>query len=351
MSEYAAGPVRNLARAQDDDNPALRPRLLEEFIGQKEAVKNLSIFLTAARKRGDVLDHVLLYGPPGLGKTTIAQIISVEMGTNLKTVSGPALTRVGELAAILSSLEQGDVLFIDEIHRLPPAVEELLYSAMEDYAIDLVVGEGHQARSVRLGLSRFTLVGATTRAGALSKPFHDRFGIPLAMQYYSPEELTKIVTRASGLLGIPIELDGAVEIARRARGTPRIAGRLLRRVRDFADVDDASSITAGLADHGLRELNIDEHGLDALDRRYLSRIADFHNGGPVGVETLAAALGESRENLEDVVEPYLLQAGFLMRTSRGRMLPVPVSAPALSAAQAQASAINGELDLGEPSMR
>jgi len=308
------------ARRSEDADAALRPKSLDEFVGQQAARDNLRVFIEAARQRGDALDHVLFFGPPGLGKTTLAQIIAKEMGAGFRATSGPVIAKSGDLAALLTNLEDGDVLFIDEIHRLQPAVEEVLYPAMEDRALDLMIGEGPSARSVRIDLPRFTLVGATTRQGLITTPLRDRFGIPIRLQFYTVEELEKVVSRAAGLLGLPIAADGAVEIARRARGTPRIAGRLLRRVRDFAHVLGAATVDAKVADQALNRLEVDALGLDAMDRRYLHMIADIYRGGPVGVETLAAGLSEPRDTIEDVIEPYLIQLGLIARTARGRCL-------------------------------
>ncbi|GGE87810.1 Holliday junction branch migration DNA helicase RuvB [Sphingomonas prati] len=308
------------ARRPEDVDAALRPKTLDDFVGQKAARENLRVFVSAAKARGDVLDHVLFFGPPGLGKTTLAQIVAREMGVGFRATSGPVIAKSGDLAALLTNLEDGDVLFIDEIHRLNPAVEEVLYPAMEDRALDLMIGEGPSARSVRIDLPRFTLVGATTRQGLLTTPLRDRFGIPIRLQFYSVEELERVVTRAAGLLGMAISADGAVEIARRARGTPRIAGRLLRRVRDFADVAGAAVVDAKVADGALTRLEVDSLGLDAMDRRYLLMIADIYRGGPVGVETLAAGLSEPRDTIEEVIEPYLIQLGLVARTARGRCL-------------------------------
>lgn len=308
------------ARRPEDVDAALRPRHLDEFVGQKAARENLRVFIEAARARGEALDHVLFFGPPGLGKTTLAQIIAREMGTGFRATSGPVIARSGDLAALLTNLEDGDVLFIDEIHRLAPAVEEVLYPAMEDRALDLMIGEGPSARSVRIDLPRFTLVGATTRQGLLTTPLRDRFGIPVRLQFYTVEELTRVVTRAAGLLGLAIAPDGATEVARRSRGTPRIAGRLLRRVRDFADVAGAPAVDADVADRALNRMEVDRLGLDAMDRRYLTMIADIYRGGPVGVETLAAGLSEPRDTIEEVIEPYLIQIGMVARTARGRCL-------------------------------
>lgn len=308
------------ARRPEDVDAALRPRSLDDFVGQQAARENLRVFIEAARGRGDALDHVLFFGPPGLGKTTLAQIIAREMGVGFRATSGPVIAKSGDLAALLTNLEDGDVLFIDEIHRLQPAVEEVLYPAMEDRALDLMIGEGPSARSVRIELPRFTLVGATTRQGLLTTPLRDRFGIPVRLQFYTVEELTRVVSRAAGLLELGIAADGAAEIARRARGTPRIAGRLLRRVRDFANVAGVAVVDAGVADRALNRLEVDALGLDAMDRRYLTMIADIYRGGPVGVETLAAGLSEPRDTIEEVIEPYLIQLGLVARTARGRVL-------------------------------
>ncbi|WP_448501402.1 Holliday junction branch migration DNA helicase RuvB [Sphingomonas sp.] len=307
-------------RKPEDVDAALRPKRLEEFVGQRAARDNLRVFIEAARGRGEALDHVLFFGPPGLGKTTLAQIVAREMGVGFRATSGPVIAKSGDLAALLTNLEDGDVLFIDEIHRLNPAVEEVLYPAMEDRALDLMIGEGPSARSVRIDLPRFTLVGATTRQGLLTTPLRDRFGIPVRLQFYTIDELERVVTRAAGLLGLGIAADGAREVAKRSRGTPRIAGRLLRRVRDFADVAGASVVDATVADAALNRLEVDALGLDAMDRRYLTMIADVYRGGPVGVETLAAGLSEPRDTVEEVIEPYLIQIGMIARTARGRCL-------------------------------
>jgi Holliday junction DNA helicase RuvB len=315
--------VSSARQMEDAAEASLRPQTLAEFIGQKASRENLAIFIQAARGRGEALDHVLLHGPPGLGKTTLAQIVARELGVGFRATSGPVIARAGDLAAILTNLQPRDVLFIDEIHRLQPAIEEVLYPAMEDFQLDLIIGEGPAARSVRIDLPPFTLVGATTRAGLLATPLRDRFGIPLRLVFYTPEELRLIVTRGARLLGITLTDDGAEEIARRSRGTPRIAGRLLRRVRDFAAVAGDATVDRKIADAALTRLEVDRLGLDAMDRRYLRRIADHHGGGPVGVETLAAALAEARDTLEDVVEPYLIQEGLILRTSRGRMMGDP----------------------------
>jgi Holliday junction DNA helicase RuvB len=320
MSALTTDRVLTPARRPDDVDAALRPKSLDEFVGQRAARENLRVFIDAARSRGDALDHVLFFGPPGLGKTTLAQIVAREMGVGFRATSGPVIAKSGDLAALLTNLEDGDVLFIDEIHRLQPAVEEVLYPAMEDRALDLMIGEGPSARSVRIDLPRFTLVGATTRQGLLTTPLRDRFGIPLRLQFYSVDELERVVTRAAGLLDLPVSADGAREVARRARGTPRIAGRLLRRVRDFANVAGVAVVDAGAADAALNRLEVDALGLDAMDRRYLTMIADIYKGGPVGVETLAAGLSEPRDTIEEVIEPYLIQLGLVARTARGRCL-------------------------------
>jgi Holliday junction DNA helicase RuvB len=308
---------------EDFQDTALRPQTLAEFTGQQASRENLKIFIAAAKARGEALDHVLLHGPPGLGKTTLAQIVARELGVGFRATSGPVIQKSGDLAAILTNLQPRDVLFIDEIHRLQPAIEEILYPAMEDYQLDLIIGEGPGARTVRIDLPPFTLVGATTRSGLLATPLRDRFGIPLRLIFYTVPELTKIVARLAEKLAMNLTPEGATEIARRARGTPRIAGRLTRRIRDFAAVAGASLIDKAAADAALTRLDVDHLGLDAMDRRYLKRLAEHHGGGPVGVETLAAALAEARDTLEDVVEPYLIQEGFLVRTSRGRMLGDP----------------------------
>ena len=304
----------------DDPDASVRPLSLGDFTGQEAARKNLKVFIEAARTRGEALDHVLLVGPPGLGKTTLAQIVARELGVNFRSTSGPVIAKAGDLAAQLTGLEERDVLFIDEIHRLNPAVEEILYPAMEDFQLDLIIGQGPAARSVKIDLARFTLVGATTRAGLLTTPLRDRFGIPIRLNFYTVPELELIVRRGARVFDIGIAADGANEIARRARGTPRIAGRLLRRVRDFALVDGAPTITRAIADNALKLLDVDQMGLDGMDRRYLDIIALSFGGGPVGVETIAAALSEPRDAIEDIIEPYLIQLGFLQRTPRGRLL-------------------------------
>ncbi|MGX0976727.1 Holliday junction DNA helicase RuvB [Roseovarius sp. MBR-51] len=311
--------LRGAALPEDQDR-SLRPQALSEFIGQKEARANLAVFIQSARQRGDAMDHTLFHGPPGLGKTTLAQIMARELGVGFRMTSGPVLAKAGDLAAILTNLERNDVLFIDEIHRLNPAVEEVLYPAMEDFELDLVIGEGPAARTVRIELQPFTLVGATTRLGLLTTPLRDRFGIPTRLQFYEIDELHEIVTRNAKLLNIPTDTDGAREIARRARGTPRIAGRLLRRVVDFAVVEGGGVISRALADSSLTRLGVDHLGLDGADRRYLRLIAEAYQGGPVGIETISAALSESRDALEEVIEPFLLQQGLIQRTPRGRML-------------------------------
>ena len=305
-------------RREDEGEVSLRPRRLTEYIGQEKAKENLSVFIDAAKLRNEPLDHVLLHGPPGLGKTTLSGIIANEMGVNIRITSGPAIEKPGDLAALLTNLSENDILFVDEIHRLNRSVEEILYPAMEDFAIDIIIGKGPSANSIRLDLPRFTLIGATTRAGQLSAPLRDRFGVILRLELYSPQELTQIVTRSASILEVPIEEAGAGEIARRARGTPRIANRLLRRVRDFAQVRAGGVITQGVADRALTALEVDHLGLDAVDRRMLRSIITHYAGGPVGLETLAATVGEEAVTLEDVYEPYLMQIGFLTRTPRGR---------------------------------
>lgn len=307
-------------RKAEDVDAALRPKTLAEFIGQKAACDNLRVFIEAAKRREDALDHVMLFGPPGLGKTTLARIVARELGVGFRATSGPVIAKAGNLAALLTNLEDGDVLFIDEIHRLNPAVEEILYPAMEDRALDLIIGEGPSARSVRIDLPQFTLVGATTRQGLITTPLRDRFGIPVRLTFYSVAELEHVVRRAANMLELGITDDGAREIAARARGTPRIAGRLLRRVRDFANVDGVQEVDAKSADAALNRLEVDALGLDMMDRRYLTMIADIYKGGPVGVETLAAGLSEPRDTIEEVIEPYLIQLGLVARTARGRAL-------------------------------
>jgi holliday junction DNA helicase RuvB len=304
----------------EDADAKLRPQRLTDFIGQKQLCENLSVFIAAASGRQEPLDHVLLHGPPGLGKTTLAQIVSRELGVGFRATSGPMIAKAGDLAAILTNLEARDVLFIDEIHRLNPAIEEVLYPAMEDFQLDLIIGEGPAARSVRIELQPFTLVGATTRSGLLTTPLRDRFGIPLRLEFYEPADLVRIVGRGASIMGLDLAPDGALEIAKRSRGTPRVAGRLLRRVRDFAAVDEIATIDAKAADAALQRLEVDALGLDAMDRRYLTCIAEFYGGGPVGVDTLSAALAEERDTLEDVVEPFLIQQGLIQRTPRGRLL-------------------------------
>jgi Holliday junction DNA helicase RuvB len=339
-AEPASGVERVVApERQDDDDleSSLRPRRLAEFVGQGQARDNLSVFIEAARSRDEPLDHVLFSGPPGLGKTTLAQIVARELGVGFRATSGPVLARAGDLAALLTNLEPKDVLFIDEIHRLNPAVEEILYPAMEDFELDLIIGEGPSARSVKITLAPFTLIGATTRTGLLTTPLRDRFGIPIRLSFYDADELMQIVARGARVLGLQLTDDGAREIAQRSRGTPRIAGRLLKRVRDFAAVAGRLEVDRAAADVALKRLEVDRRGLDAFDRRYLTQIAEGYAGGPVGIETLAAALGEPRDAIEEIVEPYLIQQSFVQRTSRGRMLtaqaylhlglPSPATAP------------------------
>lgn len=313
-------PLLAATRQAEDADTALRPKTLADFVGQAAAKDNLRVFIESAKGRGEAMDHVLFFGPPGLGKTTLAQIVARELGVGFRATSGPVIAKSGDLAALLTNLEEGDVLFIDEIHRLNPVVEEVLYPAMEDRALDLMIGEGPSARSVRIDLPPFTLIGATTRQGLLQTPLRDRFGIPVRLNFYTVPELEHVVTRGAGLLGIGIEPEGAREIARRARGTPRVAGRLLRRVRDFAHVAGNGVVTRALADDALTRLEVDSLGLDAQDRRYLHMIADIYKGGPVGVETLAAGLSEPRDTIEEVIEPYLIQLGLVARTARGRCL-------------------------------
>ena len=333
-------PLRMVAaekREDDDFESSLRPKRLADFVGQQQARENLSVFIQAAKARGEPLDHVLFSGPPGLGKTTLAQIVARELGVNFRSTSGPVLAKAGDLAALLTNLEPRDVLFIDEIHRLNPAVEEILYPAMEDYELDLIIGEGPSARSVKIQLAPFTLVGATTRSGLLTTPLRDRFGIPIRLTFYETKELMHIVNRGARVLGLQVTEDGAREIAQRSRGTPRIAGRLLKRVRDFAHAAGSVEVNRAVADAALARLEVDAKGLDAFDRRYLALIAESFGGGPVGIETIAAALGEPRDAIEEIVEPYLIQQGFIQRTPRGRMvtgqayvhlgLPSPARAP------------------------
>jgi len=313
-------PTLSPQRQPEDQDAALRPKSLGEFVGQEAARENLRVFIEAARGRGEAMDHVLFFGPPGLGKTTLAQIVARELGVGFRATSGPVIGRTGDLAALLTNLEPHDVLFIDEIHRLNPVVEEVLYPAMEDRALDLIIGEGPSARSVRIDLPPFTLIGATTRQGLLTTPLRDRFGIPVRLNFYTHAELERVVQRGATLLGIEVDPAGAREIARRSRGTPRVAGRLLRRVRDFAHVEGAKTIDRKTADRALSALEVDGAGLDAMDRRYLTTIAENYGGGPVGVDTMAAALSEPRDAIEDIIEPFLIQKGFLQRTPRGRLL-------------------------------
>lgn len=305
---------------RDEDDTSIRPLAIDDFTGQREARENLKVFIGAAKARSEALDHVLFVGPPGLGKTTLAQIVARELGVNFRATSGPVIAKSGDLAALLTNLEENDVLFIDEIHRLNPAVEEILYPAMEDFQLDLIIGEGPAARSVKIDLAKFTLVAATTRLGLLTTPLRDRFGIPIRLNFYTVEELERIVTRGARIMGIGMTEDGATEVARRSRGTPRIAGRLLRRVRDFAIFDGETKVTREIADKALGRLDVDDRGLDALDKRYLNQIAVNFGGGPVGIETIAAALSEPRDAVEEIVEPYLIQQGFVQRTPRGRLL-------------------------------
>jgi holliday junction DNA helicase RuvB len=338
MSEAAARIIAAEGDGEDAAEASIRPLLLDEFVGQRQLRDNLRVFIAAAKNRREALDHVLFFGPPGLGKTTLAQIVARELGVGFRATSGPVVQRAGDLAALLTNLQPRDVLFIDEIHRLAPAVEEILYPAMEDFQLDLIIGEGPGARSIKIDLPPFTLVGATTRSGLITRPLRERFGIPLRLQFYEPEELQQIVARGARLLALDLRPAGAAEIARRARGTPRVAMRLLRRIRDFAAVNGWAAVDAATADTALLQLEVDRRGLDGMDRRYLRVIAVNYAGGPVGVETMAAALGEQRDVLEEVIEPYLIQQGFVQRTPRGRMLtelafrhldlPLPASLPA-----------------------
>ena len=345
MVEDAAARMISAAR-QEDDDASLRPKRMGDFIGQRAVRENLSVFIAAARERKEALDHVLLHGPPGLGKTTLAQIVARELGVGFRATSGPMIAKAGDLAAILTNLEANDVLFIDEIHRLNPAIEEVLYPAMEDYQLDLIIGEGPAARSVRIELQPFTLVGATTRSGLLTTPLRDRFGIPLRLEFYNAPELVEIVQRGARVMGMQISNDGALEIAKRSRGTPRVAGRLLKRVRDFAAVDNEPEVTVAVADKALKRLDVDALGLDAMDRRYLACIVQNYNGGPVGVETLAAALAEERDTIEDVIEPFLIQQGLIQRTPRGRVVSdAGYRQMGLTAPRREAAQFN--LDIGE----
>ena len=344
MSDALARPLKLPEDALDTH---LRPQKLDEFVGQTKQKQNLRVFIEAAKARNEALDHVLFAGPPGLGKTTLAQIMAREMGVNFRSTSGPVIAKAGDLAALLTNLEDRDVLFIDEIHRLNPAVEEVLYPAMEDFQLDLIIGEGPAARSVKIDLAKFTLVGATTRTGLLTTPLRDRFGIPIRLEFYTPEELLDIVRRGARILNLAVTEDGAREIAKRSRGTPRIAGRLLRRVRDFASVDGSDRVDAKSADRALRLLDVDDAGLDALDHRYLKCIALNFGGGPVGIDTIAASLSEGRDAIEDVVEPYLLQLGFLNRTPRGRLLTHHAFKHLGLAVPNRAEITQGVLPLGE----
>ncbi len=335
-------------KPEDEADQHMRPRLLEEFVGQSKAKANLRVFIEAARARGEALDHVLFAGPPGLGKTTLAQIVARELGVNFRATSGPVIAKAGDLAALLTNLEDRDVLFIDEIHRLNPAVEEVLYPAMEDFQLDLIIGEGPAARSVRIDLAKFTLVGATTRTGLLTTPLRDRFGIPVRLEFYDEAELLQIVHRGARVLGMAIAEDGAREIARRARGTPRIAGRLLRRVRDFAAVAGLATVDRALADRALTLLEVDGRGLDALDHRYLKVIAVNFGGGPVGVDTIAASLSEPRDAIEEIIEPFLIQQGFVNRTPRGRILTAAAFRHLGLAVPERPDITQGVLPLGDP---
>ena len=337
--------VSETLKPEDALDQHLRPQRLEEFAGQAKVKQNLRVFIEAAKARGEALDHTLFAGPPGLGKTTLAQIVARELGVNFRATSGPVIARAGDLAALLTNLEDRDVLFIDENHRLNPAVEEILYPAMEDFQLDLIIGEGPAARSVRIDLARFTLVGATTRTGLLTTPLRDRFGIPVRLEFYTEEELTGIVARGGRVLGISVSGDGAREIAKRSRGTPRIAGRLLRRVRDFASVAGVETIDRGMADRALRALDVDPIGLDALDHRYLACIARNFGGGPVGIDTIAASLSEARDGIEEIVEPYLLQLGYINRTPRGRVLTPHAFQHLGLAVPQRAESTQGRLDL------
>ena len=320
MSDTIGRLVDGNPATEDGGEAALRPQMLDDFTGQRQARENLRVFIEAAKRRDEAMDHVLLYGPPGLGKTTLAQIVARELGVNFRATSGPVIAKAGDLAALLTNLEERDILFIDEIHRLNPAVEEVLYPAMEDFQLDLIIGEGPAARSVKIDLPPFTLVGATTRQGLLTKPLHDRFGILTRLNFYEPEELVEIVLRGARLMQTELTLDGAKEIASRSRGTPRIAGRLLRRVRDFADAAGGGPVDAERADNALNRLEVDGRGLDTMDQRYMRCVAEKFGGGPVGIETIAAALSEPRDAIEEIIEPYLIQQGFVERTPRGRML-------------------------------
>jgi len=348
-----ASPDRLVTPDKDSDDvlgPGIRPLSLDDFVGQRQVCTNLRIFVEAARARSEALDHVLLVGPPGLGKTTLAQIVARELGVSFRATAGPVIARSGDLAALLTNLRPHDVLFIDEIHRLSPAVEEILYPAMEDFHLDLIIGEGPAARSVRIDLPPFTLVGATTRSGLLTTPLRERFGIPMRLNFYDTEDLVLIVSRGARILNVPLTEDGALEIARRSRGTPRIAGRLLRRVRDFAAVAGHSEISRDIASDALSRLEVDQRGLDAMDRRYLSCIAESFGGGPVGVETMAAALSEPRDALEEIIEPFLIQEGFLQRTPRGRQLTAAafahlgLAAPTAIRQQLEMPVATGEVD-------